>query len=62
MITKVGALTKDELIALAKELGIALTEADFEKPDGELNDDELDTVAGGKVCVFVVGGGGKSHN
>ena len=36
-------------IALAKELGIELSEADFaeEKSGGELNNDELDAVAGG---------------
>ena len=36
-------------IALAKEFGIELSEADFgrKKSDGELSDDELDAVAGG---------------
>lgn len=49
-------------IAFAKdELGIELTEEDFKKPEvvkGELNDDELDAVAGGDTCFCVVGGGG----
>ena len=52
-------------IALAKELGIELGEADFanEKSCGELSDDELDAVAGGStdgfcVCAFAGGGGG----
>ena len=55
---KFGSMTKDELIALAKELGIALAEADFEQPAVELSDDELDTVAGGGICACVLGGGG----
>ncbi len=52
-------------IALAKELGIELSEADFAKEEscGELNDDELDAVSGGStdgfcVCAFAGGGGG----
>ncbi len=38
-----------EIIALAKEHGIELSEADFVKAesDDELSDDELDAVAGG---------------
>ena len=48
-------------IALAKELGIELSEADFakEESNGELSDDELDAVAGGGGCGCPVGGGGK---
>ena len=58
-------------IALAKEVGIELTEADFAKKeaDGELNDDELDAVTGGYTagcfCTVAGGGGGtdaKDHN
>ena len=49
-------------IAFAKdELGIELTEDDFKKPEvvnGELNDDELEAVAGGDSCVCVAGGYG----
>ena len=47
-------------IALAKELGIELIEADFakEKSDGGLSDDELDAVAGGGGCGCAVAGGG----
>ncbi len=47
-------------IALAKEHGIELSEADFvkKKSDGELNDDELDAVAGGSACTCFLGGGG----
>ena len=48
-------------IDFAKELGIELTEADFvkEKAGGELNDDELDAVAGGGGCGCPVGGYGE---
>lgn len=61
-------------IALAKEVGIELTEADFaqKEADGELNDDELGAVTGGVdeanglcSCAFAGGGGGvdaKDHN
>ena len=55
---KISELDKDGLIAAAKELGIDLTEADFVQPEGELNADELEAVAGGKACYCVVGGGG----
>lgn len=51
------AKTPEELIALAKEKGVELTETDaktyFEKLNtkgGELADDELDNVAGGRKC------------
>ena len=48
------------LIAAAKELGIEMTEADFEKVPEELSDDELDAVAGGGdvSCACAMGGGG----
>ena len=55
---KASKLDKDALIALARELGIELTEADFAQPEGELNDDELDAVAGGSECICVGGGEG----
>ena len=60
LIEKVNKMNKDELVALAKELGITLTEEDFEKPVEELSDDELDTVAGGSdvSCACAMGGGG----
>lgn len=35
-----------------------LTDADFEQPQ-ELEDDELDTIAGGGDCICSFGGGGK---
>ena len=56
---------KEAMIALAKECGIALTAADFEKKEEpasrELSDDELDAVAGGfdnNTCFCIAGGGG----
>ena len=55
---KISELDKDGLIAAAKTMGIELTEADFVQPEGELNDDELETVAGGGECACVLGGGG----
>ena len=59
LVAKIGAMGKEELIALAKELGVELTDADLEKPQ-ELTDDELDTVAGGSdvSCACAMGGGG----
>ena len=56
---KINTMTKEDLLALAKELGIELTEADFAESADELNEDELDAVAGGAACGCVLGGGGK---
>ncbi len=52
------------LIALAREMGFELTEEDFQKPMEELNDDELDTIAGGSdvSCACALGGGGTKDN
>ncbi len=61
MCAKINDMRKEELTALAKELGIELTDADFEKPAVEaLDDDDLDTVAGGGdvSCACAMGGGG----
>ena len=50
---KVNALESNKetamagVIALAKELGIELAEADFAQPDGEISEDELETINGG---------------
>lgn len=62
---KVEALSKDpnatvaDIIALAKEHGLEITEADFQAaPEGELSDDELEAVAGGAECYCAIGGGG----
>ena len=50
---KIDDMSREEIIAAAKQLGVALTEADFEKVF-ELADDLLDAVAGG------VGGNGSN--
>ena len=56
---KAKSASKEELVALAKELGIILTEADFEGPEGELSEKELAGVAGGRcICAMYGGGGG----
>lgn len=55
---KAGKMERDELIVLAKELGVALTAVDFEPQEGKLSADELEAVAGGGVCGCAVGGGG----
>ena len=55
---KLTTMDKDAIIAAAKELGFELTEADFVQPEDELNEDELDAVAGGGSCGCAVGGGG----
>jgi len=60
---------REAMLALAKECGIELTAADLEKQaepaSRELDDDELDAVAGGAggeegfcYCVLAGGGGG----
>jgi len=63
LTAKVGVMGKDELLALAKKLGLELTESDLEKSN-ELSDDELDTVAGGSdvSCACAMGGGGTKDN
>lgn len=55
---KAGKMSQEELTAFAGELGIQLTEADFEKADGsELTDNELEAVAGGFAFCFIIGAG-----
>ena len=54
---------REAMLALAKECGIELTAADLEKQEEpasrELDDDELDAVAGGATaCLCSAGGGG----
>ena len=58
---KASKLNKAGLIVFARELGFELTEADFEGQEGELEDAELDAVAGGSECACVVGGGGTAE-
>ena len=56
------AETPEAVISLAAEKGFTLTEEDL-KPalqTGEVSDDEMDAVAGGKTCVCVAGGGGEA--
>ena len=49
---KIRSMEKEEIIALVKEYGIALTENDFAQmihvDKQEISDDELENVAGGK--------------
>ena len=65
LTAKIGAMGMEEILALAKDLGLELTEADLAKPAvQELRDDELDTVAGGGdvSCACAMGGGTKDNN
>lgn len=57
---KIGTMGKDELLALAEKMGLLLTAADLERPTEELDDDDLDAVAGGcdVSCACAMGGGG----
>ena len=54
-----GEKDTTKLIELAKELGIALTAADFAESN-EISDDDLDAVSGGSdvSCACAMGGGG----
>ncbi len=54
---KMKKADKAAQIDMAKELGIELSDADFEQ-SSELSDDELDAVAGGGTCACVLDGGG----
>ena len=54
---KLNDMSREEIIATAKQLGVALAEEDFAQA-AELSDDDLDAVAGGGVCACVLGGGG----
>ena len=55
---KATAMNKEEIVALAKEMGIELTDADFELSEVELSERELADVSGGGECGCFVGGGG----
>lgn len=54
----------DDILALAKELGMELALADIEPENRELSEDELNAVSGGTsggcFCVLAGGGGGKN--
>ena len=58
LAAKIGGMAREDIIALARELGVELTEADFAQKY-ELSDDELDAVAGGGRCICSFGGGGE---
>lgn len=64
LTAKVGNMGMEELLTLANELGIELTESDLAKPAvQELNDGELDAVGGVDVsCACALGGGGTKDN
>ena len=63
LVERLNGMDKDAIIAAAQQRGIALTEADFAADTGaELNEDELDAVAGGGKCACVLGGGGKADD
>lgn len=46
LVKKINDMSREEIVAAAKQLGIALAEADFIQAD-ELSEDDLDAVAGG---------------
>lgn len=54
---------KYAFIAIAKDMGITLTESDLEE-ENEISDDELDAVTGGGkcACAFAGGGTGDGYN
>ena len=53
---KLNGMSKEDILAAAKELGIDLTEVDFAQ-NGEMDDDELEVVAGGGELSKLAGGG-----
>lgn len=55
---KASKLEKDELIVLAKEMGVNLTKADFAQTESDISEGELNSVTGGGNCYCVAGGGG----
>lgn len=56
---KVSKADAKELVEIAADLGITLSEEDLKQPT-EISDDELDAVAGGGdvSCACAMGGGG----
>ena len=59
MYGKFSGATKEDMLAMAKELGVELTAEDLEQK-AEMSDDELEAVAGGKACYCAMGGGGEA--
>lgn len=55
---KLNGSAKETIIALAKAQDIELSDADFVPQKAELSEDELESVAGGKKCFCIWGGGG----
>ena len=62
LAAKIDVADQDTLIAIAKEQGYDLTKADFVQHATELDDDELDAIAGGDKCYCAVGGGGTGND
>lgn len=60
-LEKLGKADQQELVALAAEKGVSLTDADFVRTEseGEVSLDEADAVAGGKKCACLYIGEGK---
>lgn len=48
-IERMNKANKEELIVMAAERGIKLTEEEFEEKTGKISDDELDAVTGGYI-------------
>lgn len=62
-LKELSAESQDEIqmkiIGLLKEYGVELTAEDLKAPAGELSDDELEAVAGGKIrCICMSRGTG----
>ena len=53
-------MTAEEIIAAAKEKGFVLSSEDFKQQRAEIDDDDLEAVAGGGRCICSFGGGGKA--
>ena len=59
---------EEDILPLARECGCDFSMEDLKEytrdlsqsSPGELTEDELDAVAGGAICVCVIGGGGKA--
>lgn len=55
---KLSKMTADEIVIAAREKGIELSEEDLKPAPGELDEGELNNVAGGGCGCFGPGGGG----